>query len=395
MLTISSQSFSWDMAIADHVQIISVDLRKSGPLVAAGKEMNNPLSPPLLRGNNQRSSALRSQRKSAGYLGGSRMEIIQLQQSHLADVVSLWNDAVQAQGQGYQDYILSPWRLMNILEDENFLSSGALVALSHGRLVGFALGYVQTVDFRREGDLETKPGRLAGLAARPDCWRQGVGRALLEAVEAVLAEKGRSAVAFETYRMPISLMHGIYVDSGPYRFLLACGYQPLEHELRLRNELSTFRLDEDIERRRKGLADEGLAFRWYEPADRDNLLQFMARHFSGGWHTSIQRAIDQEPPRKILLAVRVKDNRIVGFMGPFHVGEPGQRGSFGSPGVDPDFRRRGIGTVLFHLGLDYLKSAGAGYTDYGTGVTNPARFMYFKAGAQLTSVYCCNFYKEL
>lgn len=244
-----------------------------------------------------------------------------------------------------------------------------------------------------EGNLEAKPGRLAGLAVRPDCWRQGIGRALLKAVEAALRKEGKSAVAFSCYGMPISLVHHIYVDSGPYRFLLKLGYRPLGHELGLRNELSTFRLGEDIKRRRRELYERGFTFQWYEPALRGNLLQFMARHFPGGWHTSIQRATDREPPAKILLALT--SDRIVGFIGPFHVGAPGQPGSFGSPGVDPDFRRRGIGTVLFHLGLDYLKNAGASATSYGTGVTNPARFMYFRAGAQLTSVYCCNFHKEL
>lgn len=326
------------------------------------------------------------------------MEITQLQKSHLTAVFSLWNDAVAAQRQGYQSYTLSYERLASIMEDENFLPSGALVALENHRMVGFALGYVQRVDFRREGNLEGKPGRLAGLAVHPEYWRQGVGRALLEAVEAVLRKEGRSAVAFD-YSMPVSLVHGIYVDSGPYVFLLSCGYRPLGHELRLRNDLSTFRLGERIEHRRIQLADEGFTFRWYEPADRDDLLQFMARYFSPGWYTSIQRATDREPFSNILLAIQTTQasprQKIVAFMGPFYVGEPGQSGGFGSPGVHPDFRRRGIGTVLFHMGLDHLKSAGSSYTEYGTGVTNPAQIIYFGSGARLVSVYCCNFRKEL
>jgi GNAT superfamily N-acetyltransferase len=327
------------------------------------------------------------------------MKITQLQESHLTAVVSLWNDAVAEQEQGYQRYTLSQQRLASIMENENFLPSGALVAVENHRIVGFALGYVQRVDFRREGNLERKPGRLAGLAVHPDHWRQGVGRTLLEAVEAVLRSEGRSVVAFETYRMPVSLVHGIYVDSGPYGFLLSCGYQPLGHELRLRNDLSTFRLGERIEHRRIQLADGGFTFRWYEPADRDDLLQFIARYFSPGWYTSIQKATDREPPSNILLAVQMTQasfgQKIVAFMGPFYVGEPGQSGGFGSPGVHPDFRRRGIGTVLFHLGLDYLKSRGADYTEYGTGVTNPAQVIYFGSGARLVSVYCCNFRKRL
>jgi GNAT superfamily N-acetyltransferase len=321
------------------------------------------------------------------------MDIIQMQKKHLSDAASLWNDAIEKQGQDYQDYIISYERLAYIMEERNFLPSGALVAIENGEIVGFALGYVQTVDFRKDGGLETYPGRLAGLAVRQDRWRQGIGRALLEAVEDVLRKEGRSAIAFQTYRMPVKLVHGIYVDTVPYRFLLSCGYQPLGHELRLRNELTTFRLTEDIHRRRKELASEGIIYRWYEPSDRENLLEFMTQHFSSGWRTSIQRGMDLDPPAKILLAVN--SGRIVAFMGPFYWGEPGQRGGFSSPGVHPDFRRRGIGTVLFHLGLDYLKSVRASYTEYGTGVTNPARFMYFRSGAKLLSVYCSDFCKEL
>jgi ribosomal protein S18 acetylase RimI-like enzyme len=327
------------------------------------------------------------------------MEITQLHKSHLTAVVSLWNDAVAAQEQGYQRYTLSQQRLLSIMEDENFLPSGALVALENHKIVGFAMGYVQKVDFRKEGNLERKPGRLAGLAVHPEHWRQGLGRTLLEAVEDVLRNEGKSAVAFETYRMPVSLVHGVYVDTGPYVFLLSCGYRPLGHELRLRNDLSTFRLGKRIEHRRTQLAAEGFLFRWYEPADRDDLLHFMSRYFSPGWYASIQRATGREPPSNILLAVQTMQTsprkKIVAFMGPFHVGEPGQPGSFSSPGVHPDFRRRGIGTVLFHLGLDFLKCKGASHTEYGTGVTNPAQIMYFRSGAQLLSVYCCNFRKRL
>lgn len=321
------------------------------------------------------------------------MEIVQLQKDHLSDAASLWNDAVRKQGQGYQNYAISCERLAHIMEDKNFLPSGALAAIDGDEMIGFALGYVQTVDFRKAGNLESKPGCLAGLAVRPDHWRQGIGRVLLKAVEDVLRKESKSAVAFQTYRMPVSLVHGVHVDSAPYRFLLSCDYQPLEHELRLRNELSTFKLSEDIHRRRRKLAADGIIYRWYEPADRERLLEFMTQHFSPGWRIGIERGINMEPQAKILLAV--SSNEVVAFMGPFYCNEPGQRGGFSSPGVHPDFRRRGIGTVLFHLGLDYLKSVGASCTEYGTGVTNPARFMYFGSGATLLSVYCCNFYKEL
>ena len=321
------------------------------------------------------------------------MEIVQLRESHLDEVVLLWSDAFAAWKPEHRWYSLSRQRLERIMEDENFLPPGAVIAIKDDEIVGFALGYIQRVDFRGEGDLAAKPGRLAGLAVRPDCRRQGIGRSLLEAVEATLEKEGKSAVSFRTYGMPISLARGFYLDTAPYSFMLSCGYRPLGHELQLRNDLSRFQLSKDITRRRTELAHEGFMFRWYNPDDRDNLLQFMKQNFSGGWCTSIKNATEDDSSRKILLVLN--SDGVVGFMGPFYTGGAGQPGGFGSPGIGPNFRRRGIGTVLFHLGLDYLKSSGASYVEYGTGVNNPARFMYFRSGAQLVGIYCGNLNKKL
>jgi ribosomal protein S18 acetylase RimI-like enzyme len=317
----------------------------------------------------------------------------ELRREHAAEVVDLWNEAVAAQGQGYEQHTLTTSRLQAIMGDPNHLPSGALVAQDEGELIGFAVGYVQTVDFRGEGDLGGKPGRLAGVAVKPSRWRKGIGRALLCEVENVLARRGKSAVSFETYRMPFHLAPRFYLDSGPYRFMVSCGYHPKDHALCFRNELDAFALSDDIKRRRERLASEGIEVRWYAPQDRSDLQSFMKRCFPGGWFTAIKNATESPRPAKILVAVA--RGRIVGFMGQFWPPDASGRGGFGSPGVDPEFRGRGLGTVIFHLGLEYLKSAGARSTDYSTGVTNAARFMYFKSGAKLTAIACSNFHKAL
>jgi len=321
------------------------------------------------------------------------IRISTLQQGQVAEVAALWNQAVQAQGEGYGQHRLSVQRLKQILHDQNYLPEGALVAEERGELIGFAMGYVQTVDFHQEGDLEGNPGRLAGIAVKPGHWRQGIGRKLLDAVETTLTQQGKTAVAFETFNMPISLVRGPYVDSGPYRFLIACGYGPLEHELLLRNNLEQFELTDEIKKRRERLSREGIEYRLYEVGDRENLREFMARCFPGAWYTIIQRATEAPNSPHILMAIAA--GQIVGFMGPFGVDQPGEPGSFASPGVDPAFRGRGIGKVMFNLGLDYLKKLGATETTYSTGVSNPARFIYFDSGAELLDIFCCNFHKSL
>jgi len=192
--------------------------------------------------------------------------------------------------------------------------------------------------------------------------------------------------------MPIRFVLGLYLDTYPYRFMVSRGYRPTAHALLLQNDLIEFRLPDEIKARRDALAEEGITIRWYRRNDREQMLSFMAKNFSGGWYTTIKKATDGFAEPRILIATA--SERIIGFMGPMGC-EAGGRGWFGSPGVSPDFRRKGIGTVLWHLGLDYMKQSGATFTEYTTGVTNPARFMYFRSGARLVAVFCRDFHKRL
>lgn len=317
------------------------------------------------------------------------MRITQLQKCHIADVVSLWNRAVDVWGKDrtwsrdIKQYILTDGRLLGIMDSEKFLPAGAVVAQELGKLVGFAYGYVDPSPGYKKDNLRAAPGRLAGFAVHPDHWRKGIGRMLLQAVETVLRQEGETTVDFSGYQIDL--------DTGPYHFLLARGYRPLAHILSFRSDLSRFQLSEDIKQLQRELKNQGFTFRWYKPSDREEMLEFWSRHCPF-WYPGDNWPQDDRFTR-ILLAL--KGNRIVGFTGSFYVGPQGTSGSFGSPGVDPEFRQRGIGTVLLHLGLDYLKTNGNSYTEYSTHADNPARLMYLRSGAEITYVGSAWFRKEL
>jgi ribosomal protein S18 acetylase RimI-like enzyme len=319
------------------------------------------------------------------------MHVRPLRADDVPQVAALWNEAAQAEGHTGQ--LLSEAELEALTEDENFLPSGAVVAEEDGRLLGFGMGYVQRTDARREGGVALMPGRLAGIAVRPERWREGIGRRLLIAVEDALRSEGKSEAGLEVFRQPLLLARRLYLDSGPYRFFLACGYQPVGHELVVRNDLHSFELRNEIKRRRERLEAEGVQFRFSQASERADLLDFMARHFPGGWHASIERATASDPPARVMIATL--HGQILGFMGPFSPPRDDGRASFGSPGVAAEFRGRGIGKVLINLGLDELKRAGGSYAEYSTGVTNTARFIYFDSGAQLRGVCCCHLRKRL
>jgi ribosomal protein S18 acetylase RimI-like enzyme len=326
----------------------------------------------------------------------TEVTIAPMNRTEIPQVADLWNDAVRAQGEGYDRHIQSKERLEKIVDDQNYLPEGALTAKQGNELIGFALGYVQTVDYLGEGGVDKIPARLAGIAVRPDKWRQGIGRSLLAFLENVLAEKGKKEISFPVHhKMPLVLVRSIHLDSGPFFFLKACGYENIDHELVFHNDIGRFELQDWVVDRKKRLEGEGFAFRWYRPEDREHLLPFMDRCFWPAWYSIIETATSSEKVPEIMLAL--KGDQIVAFIGPFDVGE--RRfyfsvdartgwGGFGSPGVDPAFRQQGIGTILWHLGFDHLKRSGAKFTEYGTGLVNPAQHLYFHSGATLIEICC-------
>ncbi len=301
-----------------------------------------------------------------------------------SELAALWNRAIEAQREGYQDCQVSAQQLTALLQDLGS-SSAVSVATEDAQLVGFALGYAP--------DDRDAPCWLAGVGVDPGHWRKGIGRGLLQALERRFLEAGRTAIATQTFRMPVSLLRRPFLDTGPYQFLLSCGYHPVSHELYLRNDLVRFHVSDELKRRRDALAAEGVQFQKYDPADRTELLELLGRSFSAAWRHTVEQATDADR-RPTIFVVRAA-GRMVGFMGPVRITQPGMPGSFGSPGVDPEFRGRGIGKVLIHLSLDYLKEAGASEVRYSTSVDNPARHIYFDSGAELLGVYCSSFRKIL
>jgi len=331
------------------------------------------------------------------------VKVSQMERGDIPQVADLWNAAIRAQGEGYERHVQTPERLERIADDQNFLPEGALIARQDGELLGFALGYIQTVDYLGVGDLAKIPARLSGVAVRPDRWRQGIGTKLLSTLEAILASKGKSEINIPVHHeMPLVLVRSIHLDSGPYYFLKANGYDDLRHGLVFHNDIANFELRGDVKERKRRLQEEGFEFRWYQPEDRTALLEMVERCFSAAWYAIIEAAVSAEQLPKIMLAFA--SGKMVGFIGPFSVGErtfyfsTDSRvgwGSFGSPGVDPDFRKRGVGTVLWHLGFDYLKRCGAKFTEYGTGLVNPAQHLYFHSGATLIEISCDCMQKQL
>jgi len=146
---------------------------------------------------------------------------------------------------------------------------------------------------------------------------------------------------------------------------------PYGYGVYLGGSLEGFRLQPDIEEKREKLGKEGTAIERFTAEQFDNLRRIntgekvgtfgndvtfvaLVDGFAVGWLTELETWTDEY-------------GRILGGTVPY---------------VIPTYRRRGIGKVLYHLGIEEVVRQGARYGYTATNIHNPARLIYRSVGYQ-------------
>lgn len=327
------------------------------------------------------------------------MNIRNLKPQDLHDVISLWNESLnagKAQSAWYaQDYRLDDKKMRRILEDPNFDCKEAFVAMTGGRIAGFGRGVVKKAASYEGEPLGTLPGYLEALAVKPSCRHRGIGSRLLEQVEATVKAAGKRTIQVSCFSSAIA---GISVlpQTPEYRFLVKRHFKPDQVELRLTLSFENFALGDEVKKTRKRLNGEGIDIRYYEAHDRERFAACMLDHedFHGWWHRTYKPNLSSARPLPVLIAVDTSNDRVVGFVGFVHVTENGQAAF--SPGVDPRYRRRGIGGVLVNLWADEVQKRGARESMISTGQDNaPAQRIYFDMGYKVVGRFCARLIKRI
>ncbi len=295
----------------------------------------------------------------------NRWTITPWQDQELEPVLKLWEKAFA--DRVYDFRIDQAGFRQKILNNPSFDPDGALVAKVNEETVGFVLAAAP-----KDGDV----GFLSVLMVDPAYRGEGIGGALLEQAEAFLVQCGKKEIRVNYRGNPMSFATGGDVTTPGYYFLL-------NHGFRNRGSLSLFMelMLADFEWREEvsGVIEEstgrGIHFGMCGEEHREALCRFMEKVFPGGWEASIKGALAEGRP----VFVATEGDRVVGFSGPVRVQEGGA-GGFTGIGTDPEFRRRKIGMVLFHLMCAEFKKRGARYSTLHTGIHNPAQEIYFGAG---------------
>lgn len=300
-------------------------------------------------------------------MNADKYEIVPFEESDLQPVLSIWQEAFSDRVYDFQ--MNEVGFRQKVLNHPSFDPNGASVARVEARAVGFALAVTPE---------DGEAGFLSVLAVHPAYRQKGIGAALLNRAEEFLKTLGRAEIRVGYRGNPISFAAGADVRTPGYYFLLNRGF-------RNRGSLSLF-MEIDLNgyewpREVSGFVEDnktgGVRFGLCDEDHREALCRLMEERFSGGWGASIARALEGEPPYPVFVAT--DGPKVIGFSGPVRA-QPGGRGGFTGIGTHPDYRRRKIGTVLFHLMCAEFKRRGAKYSTLHTGLHNPAQEIYLGAG---------------
>jgi mycothiol synthase len=245
-----------------------------------------------------------------------------------------------------------------------------LVADVGGRTVGVALGSYSTAGSTR--------GHVNLLAVAPTSQGEGIGRALLAALEERLLAGGARQLVIRG-SAPQYAWPGIDLRYTAALCLAeSSGYSRTAEGLNMTVDLARAPLDTaaDVDR----LAAAGITVRRARPGDEPRLTAWV-RTFGGTWHAEAAAALARQP---IGCHVAVRSDGGEEFVG-FACHGANRRAWFGPMATAESLRGQGVGAVLLRRCLADQRDAGLRQAEIGW--TGPIRFYTRAVGATLDRVF--------
>ena len=292
----------------------------------------------------------------------------------------------------YNSLIFSDRLLYRPLEKEEFdrifFMDGGLT-LSAVSDEGKAIGFLSARLPNGEG-----VSYLTYFGVLPEYRRRGCASALLDEAEEILKNEYNAAridiVFHNPAHLPWIIPHsadghpcapGIQSDSPAAHLLLRRGYAEWCAQISYYSSLDGYKVPEDQAKRLADLAENGISITYYDPAKHHGLAELFDAIRNPGWKKTVLAHLDQP----IVVAVdEKKDGLVIGYTGPLsQVREGcGIRGNFCGIGTHPDYRGRGIATLIFCEMCRHHSEHGATFMSLYTGENNPARRVYEYAGCR-------------
>lgn len=262
-----------------------------------------------------------------------------------AALLALWNATLT------HDPITASLFHTQVLLDANFDPDRLLVAELEGELVGFVLALVRQVPYYDAG-LEPERAWITAFGVHPAYRRQGIGRALFQAVQARLVGRHIMIAPYVPHYFTPGVDGAAYPAALP--FLQALGFEGQAEALSMQADLNDFTLLPAVIALEQRCAADGLVVRPLMAADLPALKAFLVGEFGWDWFRFAAEYLQVllGPGSDELGAwVAVQGAQVVGYC-------QHRRERFGPFGVAAALRGRGLGRVLLYHALAQMRAQG-------------------------------------
>jgi GNAT superfamily N-acetyltransferase len=245
-----------------------------------------------------------------------------------------------------------------IIYDVNFDPQKYLFAVEGDELLGFVYGVKRRIPDETSG-LQPEQGWIAAMGVHPSRRGQGIGRALLEAMEKLLIAEGAKKIDIGPYA---SNYFCPGVDKDAYepgvRFFTARGYETRGESFSMDLNLRGYQRPLRYLEKKKALEAAGYRFKAFEPGDVLSFFAFMREDF-GWWLPDVRASILAGRAEKTLILAQNAGGETVGFV---LRAMDGTAERFGPFGTKPSLQGIGLGTTLFHDMMENMTANRIFYT---------------------------------
>jgi mycothiol synthase len=260
-----------------------------------------------------------------------------------------------------------------VVGDPDYDPNLLLCVREGGKIVGAIAAEIRR---SRDDPPESPVGHVKLLAVAPESQRRGIGGALLDAVERQFI--GAGVVTCRIFAdTPTYLRPGVDFRLTSFVcFLLRRGYTAPHNAVNMIVDLPAANLDTATDETR--LKQSGIEFRRLARGDAEVFREYLGREWGWTWQCEAMLSLQRDP---ISTHLALRNGDIVGWSC-YNIDQPGH---FGPMGVNPEFRRSGIGAVLLKRCLADLRDEGRAEADIQW--VGPITFYAREVGATLSRCF--------
>ena len=303
-------------------------------------------------------------------------DVVPFGEEHLAALSALWNEIFRG---AYKHAEVDEASLRSLtLRCSQFDREGSFVARAKGGPVGAVLSYGAR---RFENDLYWHmivAGWIGAILVAPEWRRRGVGSRLLREAEGYHEGRGRLLVFAGGGEGIVTPFHGVEEEWEEARsFFRARGYRWVRRTCAVDLDLARYRPPEGVRQKEQALSAQGIEVRPAAAGDAEPYRTYLQELGYADW----QETFERWQARTDHTVLALLGGRVVGDCRDIHVGAEGRAG-YGNIVTHPEFRNRGIGTVMLARAVGRARELGGTSMPLWTRPKTAERF-YVKLGFEV------------